>query len=335
MFWLGNYKYLLYIVGVSSLTLILFFWYLVWKERVITRLGQGIEWEHLIKGSKAAARIKQALVILSIIIFGIVMLRPQWGEQVRQVTSEGSDLLIALDVSPSMLAQDVKPNRLMRAKDAVRWIVESLKGDRIGLILFSGDVFLQCPLTNDYAAFMMFLDSASPDSIYLKGTDIGMALREAYRVFKNKRLTSRILVLITDGEDHEGSAEEAAGLLKDMDVAIYAIGIGSTSGEVIPMLKPGVRADADNYIRDNNGKLVKTYQDTSFLKKISGYTGGNYIDISNSFSGLHFILEIISDQQKNKYGSRIIKEPREQFQIFTFILLAFLSTELMLQERRR
>jgi len=332
MFWLGNYKYLLYSVTVTGMVLVLFILYLIWKERAIARLVGGAGWDNFIRGSKASARIKQALVVLSILLFGLLVLRPQWGEQARQVTSEGTDVLILLDVSPSMLARDAKPNRLARAKEAVRLIVESLKGDRVGLVLFSGDAFLQCPLTNDYGAFIMFLDSASPDSISLKGTDIGAAIKEGYRVFKTKRLTSRIIVLITDGEDHEGTAEEAAALFKEMDVAIYTVGVGSTSGEPIPA--PGEDKAAGSYYRDEGGNLIRTRKDVSFLKRIAGSTGGRYSDITNSLAGLRDVLSVIEDQQKNKYGSRIIKEPRERFQLFACIILLLLSAELMIAERR-
>lgn len=328
----GNYTYLIYIVSISAVALALFLFYLMWRRRAVSLLSRGVARDYLIRGSKAVVLAKQVLVILSIILFALVLLRPQWGEQVREVNNEGTDVLIALDVSPSMLAQDVKPSRLARARDAVRWIVESLKGDRVGLILFSGDAFLQCPLTNDYGAFMMFLDSASPDSVYLKGTDIGMALRQAYRVFRNKRLTSRMLVLITDGEDHEGTAEEAAGLFRDMDVAIYTVGIGLTGGEVIP--STGDENTADSYYRDGSGRLIKTKKDPSFLKRIAGMTEGSYIDITDGLSGLHAVLDVIAGQQKNRYGSRIIKEPREQYQIFAFVLFLLLSIELMLPERR-
>jgi Ca-activated chloride channel family protein len=331
VFLFGNYEYLIYIASVTAIVLVLFVQYAVWKEWAISRFIKGALRNHLIRGSIIITRIKQSLVIFAIVMFALVMLRPQWGVQSRQVNSEGSDVLIALDVSTSMLARDVKPDRLSRARDAVRWIVEALQGDRIGLILFSGDAFLQCPFTNDYGAFLMFLDAASPASISLKGTDIGMALKEAHRVFIQKRLTSRILVLITDGEDHEGSAEEAANLIRDLDVAIYTLGIGSASGDVIPAT--GEEA-AENYYRDDAGKLIKTRKDASFLKRIAGYTGGTYIDITDSFSGLRNILEVIADQQKNKYGSRIIKEPREQFHIFALILFLLLLVELVLPERR-
>jgi Ca-activated chloride channel homolog len=333
MFQFGNFKYLVYIATVSGAVLALFVAYLFWKRRAIIMLRRGVAREYLIRGSETMARVRQGLVALAIVLCALVLLRPQWGEVAREVNNEGSDVLIALDVSPSMLARDVSPSRLERAKDAVRWIVESLQGDRVGLILFSGDAFLQCPLTNDYGAFMMFLDAASPDSIYLKGTDIGAALREAHRVFKTKRLTSRILVLITDGEDHEGTAAEAAAEFKEMDVSIYTAGIGRTSGEVIPAT--GDESATDNYYRDSSGKLVRTRKDVSSLKKIAGVTGGSYIDISDSLSGLKFILEIIGDQHKNKYGTRIIKEPREQYQIFVFILLLALAVELLLPERQK
>src|SRR4030042_5545351 len=183
----GNYTYMIYLLSVSAVALALFLFYLMWRRRAVSLLSRGVARDYLIRGSETIVLIKQIMVILSIFLFALVMLRPQWGEQVREVHNEGTDVLIALDVSPSMLAQDVKPNRLARARDAVRWIAESLKGDRIGLILFSGDAFLQCPLTNDYGAFMMFLDAASPDWISLKGTDIGMALRQGYPRLRNKR----------------------------------------------------------------------------------------------------------------------------------------------------
>jgi Ca-activated chloride channel family protein len=332
MFQFGNYTYLIYIASLAAVALALFHVYRMWRRRAVSLLSRGVARDYLIRGSESVVMVKQVLVILSIVLFALVLLRPQWGEQVREVNNEGTDVLIALDVSPSMLAQDVKPSRLVRARDAVRWIVESLKGDRVGLILFSGDAFLQCPLTNDYGAFMMFLDSASPNSVYLKGTDIGMALRQAYRVFRNKRLTSRMLVLITDGEDHEGTAEEAAGLFKDMDVSIYTVGIGLTGGEVIP--STGDENTSDSYYRDSSGRLIKSKKDPSFLKRIAGMTGGTYIDITDGLSGLHYVLDVIAGQQKNRFGSRIIKEPREQYQIFAFILLLLLSIELMLPERK-
>jgi Ca-activated chloride channel family protein len=289
--------------------------------------------EHLIRGSEKISRAREIIIIVSILISALVLLRPQYGDKLREVKSEGSDVMVALDVSPSMLAEDVGVSRLQRSKDAIRWIVDSLEGDRIGLILFSGDAFLQCPLTNDYGAFIMFLNSAGPDSINLKGTDIGRALEEAYRVFQKKRLTSKVLVLITDGEDHEGTYERAVAKFRDIDVSVYTVGVGKRSGEVIPVSEEDSDTD-ENYYRDGSGSLVKTKKNPGLLKQIAGKTRGGYIDISSSFSGLKFILDIIEDQQKNRYGSRIIKEPKEYFQVFAFLLVILLSVELILPERK-
>jgi len=330
----GNIRYLPYIIIAAAVVLAFFVVYLLWKKRIISVLaGKNSFISSLILGSSRIRAIKNTLIVVSIILFSIVMLRPQWGENIREVSREGSDILIALDVSNSMLARDISPSRLNRAKDAVRWIAESLKGDRIGLILFAGDAFLQCPLTNDIGAFLMFLDAASPESIRLQGTDIGKMLNSAYRVFEKKRVTSRILVLITDGEDNEGAALGAVGRFRDMGVSVYTVGVGRSKGEFIPA--GGSGSSADIYYRDSGGKLIRTRKNPDLLKKLAGSTGGGYVDITDSLKGLRYIIDIVEDQQKNEYGSRIIKEKKERFQMFAFVLIILISVELMLPERKK
>ncbi len=324
----GNFKHILYIALSASTVLVFFAAYCIWKRRTLRIMAPG-----LILGSRKIALAREILVMISIALFALTALRPQWGELMREAKSEGTDVLIALDVSPSMLARDVDPSRLDRAKSAIKWIVESLNGDRVGLILFSGDAFLQCPLTNDYGAFMMFLDAAGPDAIRLRGTDIGRALGEAARVFNKKRLTSRMLVVITDGEDHEGNALDAAQAFREMDVSVYAVGVGGESGEVVPLGKG--EADQGNYQRDAGGSLVKTRKNPGLLKKVAGLTHGTYIDISRDLSGLKFILEIIDEQQKNQYKTRIVRERKERYQFFALALILLLAAELMLPERSR
>ncbi len=330
----GNFKYLVYIAGIAVVVLSVFIFYMYWKRSVlagiIRRSGSVY---YLIKGSFRRARIREGLIIAGIILSAFVVLRPQWGEKVREVRNEGSDVLIALDVSRSMLAGDVNPSRLQRSKDAIKWIVESLKGDRVGLILFAGDAFLQCPLTSDYGAFMMFLESAGPGSIPLQGTDIGRALDEAIRVFEKKRLTSKLLVLITDGEDHQGAAGPAAARFRKMDVSVYTVGIGREKGDYIPSIED--EETEDNYFRDRSGKLVRTRKNPDLLKKLAASTRGSYIDITRNLAGLRFILQIIEDQQSSQYGTRIIKERREYYQVFTLVLIIVLSAELMIPERKR
>jgi Ca-activated chloride channel homolog len=179
---------------------------------------------------------------------------------------------------------------------------------------------------------MMFLDSASPSSINLQGTDIGRVLEEAYRVFKKKRLTSRILVLITDGEDHQGSAEDAVKKFKELGVSVYTLGIGREKGDIIPAADSSESSDI--YFKDESGKLIRTKKNPGLLKKLAGATGGAYSDISDSFSDLRFIMDIISDQQKTDFGTSIVKEKKEQFRFFAVMLVILLSAELMLYERR-
>lgn len=326
------FKYMPFILGGSFILLGTYGVYLWRKGKLLETLSDGSGLREMVRGSQRISQIKSILLVFSVIIAALLLLGPRWGERIREVRKEGSDVLIALDVSNSMLARDIKPSRLERAKNAVRWIAESLRGDRIGLILFAGDAFLQCPLTSDKGAFMMFLDSAGPGSINLQGTDIGRVMNEAYKVFEKKRLTSRILVLITDGEDHQGAVEMAMDRFRDLDVSVYTLGVGREKGDIIPVAENSKSADL--YFKDEEGKLIRTRKNPDLLKKLAGSTGGTYIDISNSFSGMKFILEIISDQQKTKFGSSIIKEKKEQYHLFALLLALLLSVELILYERR-
>ena len=329
MMMLGNWKYAIYIGLVTLAVILSFAFYHFWKRRMLAIITGNRSSPVMLQTSPKRAAVKTVCIFISILLFAIVMLRPQWGQRMREVQNEGSDVLVALDVSRSMLARDVGTSRLERAKDAIRWIAGSLRGDRIGLIVFAGDSFLLCPLTSDIGAFMMFLDSAGPDSVQLQGTDIGAMFSEAYRVFQKKRLTSKMLVLITDGEDHQGAAIPAMEKFKELGVSVYAMGIGRDRGGFIPADGNG----GEVYLRDADGKLIRTASDSSLLKKLAGATGGAYMDISDSFSDMHFILEVIDDQQKNRYESRVVKEPVERFAPFAALLLVLLSIELMLPER--
>jgi len=328
----GNQDIILYLSLLTAVILALLVYYLFWRKKAVSLLikNSGIR-ELLIKGSPLRSRIKAGLIIASLILFLLTVLRPQWGMNKREVNNEGSDVLIALDVSNSMMAQDIKPNRLERAKSAIRWLAESLKGDRIGLLLFAGDAFLQCPLTTDVGAFLMFLDSASPQSVKTQGTDIGRVLFKAQQVFKKKRLTSKLLVLVTDGEDHQGAALKAAVEFKKMGVAVYTVAIGKENGELIPMSKDDFTGDV--YIKDKNDKFVRSSKNPKLLMHLAGFTGGAYLDISKSFSDLKFILQIIKDQQNNIYGTKTIKEKKERFQWLAVVLVILLSIELILPDR--
>ncbi len=323
----GNYSYIVYIASAAFVILAVFLMYVYWRRRVLRSMpARGL----LVAGPSWRRKLKTALIAVSVILFALTVLRPQWGERMREVSVEGTDVLIALDISRSMLSEDVEPSRLERAKEAVRWIAGSLKGGRIGLIVFAGDAFMLCPMTTDIGAFLMFLDSAGPQSVALQGTDFSRMFQEAYRVFETKRLTTKMLVLITDGEDNEGSARDAAEKFRELGVAVYSCGIGRDDGGFIPA---GEDQGGEVYRRDGSGSLIRTELNEGLLKQLSGLTRGSYINISDSLSGLRFILSVIENQESSEFGSRMVREPIDRFVPFAVALLVLLSAELMLTER--
>jgi len=322
----GNYKYVLYILSAASVTLLSYLFYMYWRKKISP---PGIR----ILGSRKVMRAKNVIIIVCIMLAAFTLLEPRWGERTRSVDNEGSDVVIALDVSLSMLAEDVKPSRLGRAKSAIKWLAESLAGGRIALILFAGDSFLSCPLTGDIGAFLMFTDSASPDSVRLMGTDISKALMAGQKIFEKKKLSSKIFVLITDGEDNEGKALAALESLKELGVSVYTVGIGKTEGDFIPY---AVKAQdqSRNFYDDGSGKPVRTAKNRDLLQKLADETNGQYIDITEDISGMRHVVDAVSAQAREKYAAKIVKEKEEKFMVFALLLLILLSVELMMPEKK-
>lgn len=327
----SNEKYAIYIILAGLIPLVFFLLYSYMRRRIVRAVTGSHHSEVLfISGSYARLLIKEVLIAAAVVLLTIAFLGPGWGEETTEKKSEGTDLVIALDVSRSMLASDTDTSRLDRAKRAVRLIAESLDGDRIGLIVFSGEAFLMCPLTTDTGALMMFLENAGPESVTLEGTDMGRMFGEALRVFEKKRLTSRMLVVVTDGEDNEGGAAAGAEKLKDADIAVYTLGVGRDSGEFIPRSE-----QLSDYYRDRSGELVKTKSNPDLLKKLSAETGGKYIDITSSFSGLDSIISAVNEQDKNSTGSRKLKQHKDRSWIFILAAVIFMCAELAIPAKRR
>jgi Ca-activated chloride channel family protein len=284
----------------------------------------------ILSRSEGGLLAKEILLGAAILLCAVTVLRPQWGEHTREVRKEGSDLLVVLDVSRSMNAADIKPSRLSRAKDAIRFAADSLKGDRAGIVLFAGSSFLQCPLTADIGAFHMFLDSASSDSVSTQGTDIGKALKIAGNVFKKKKTAARMMLLISDGEDNEGAVMSAVDDLKSQGVTIFTAGIGRSSGELVP-----AGGSDGSLMRDSSGELVRSKKNEDLLRKIADATGGSYSDISDSLSGISAVTKALRSQQKNDFGISVITEREERYYIPAFLLVLLLLTELVISDRRR
>ena len=327
----ANFRYLVYVLLAGAVVIAFYAAYLAWRRRVLCSVAANADMRAaLLLASPGVRAFKSVLIVLCVLLFSTAVLRPRWGETVREVRSEGVDLLFALDVSRSMLARDVPPSRLERAKDAVRLMAGSPGVGRAGMILFAGDAFLQCPLTEDIGAFMMFLDSTGVGSVRRQGTDLGRAFEAAEKVFAKKRMTTKMLVLITDGEDHEGRAVEGARRMRELGVSVHTVGIGTITGSSVPLDER-----ADEYLRDNSGGAVRSGKNAALLERIARETGGEHLDISADLSDIYRLIRLVDDQEKLSHGSRIVREKEERYQIFALVLILLLCLELLLPERPR
>jgi Ca-activated chloride channel family protein len=276
--------------------------------------------------------LKNMLMILAVAFIVFALMRPQWGFHWEEVKRKGVDILIALDTSKSMLAEDVKPNRFQRSKLAIRDLVRGLKGDRIGLIAFSGTAFLQCPLTLDYGGFLLSLDNTGIDTIPKGGTSITSAIREAMKSYEGGQKKYKTLIIITDGEDHEGNPEQAAEEAKKEGITIFCIGIGTKEGDIIPITD---ESGQKSYLKDSQGNVVKSRLDETSLQKVALETGGVYVRAASAEFGLEMIYrERISKMEKRELETKMNKHYEERFQIFLCIALLLLLAEYCISENK-
>lgn len=275
--------------------------------------------------------LKAALSIMGALAVIVALLQPRWGFHWEEITRKGLDIIVAIDVSESMRAQDVSPNRLERAKREVTDLVEVLQGDRIGLVAFAGVSFLQCPLTLDYGAFKIFLDYLDTDLIPIQGTAIAEAIRTAVKAFVPGRRASRVLIIITDGEDHEGNAEAAAEEAKKNGVKIFPVGIGSVEGAPIPL-----QDGTGGFKKDRNGQVVLSKLDETSLQKIALATGGSYIRSVTGAMDLRKIYEeqIAHKMETDELKTTMTRKWEERFQWFLAVAFAAFFLEGVLPERK-
>jgi Ca-activated chloride channel family protein len=315
---------------------------LVWQYRRFDR-GQRIALAQFVSArllpkltsSVSASRklVKRILLTLGVAFVFIALARPQAGFEFQETHRKGLELLFAVDTSKSMLAQDVKPDRLTRAKLAVTDLVAKLNGDGVGLIAFAGSSFLQCPVTLDYDAFRESLDALDVNVIPKGGTDIAAAIHEAETVFRTRTVADKILILITDGEDLGGEAISAAQSAAKNGVKIFTVGVGSTTGELVPV--PSETGGTD-FAKDENGKPVKSRLDEATLKKIAEATGGIYQPLGGQGEGLTNIYEHdLTGFKRQDLKAREAKVPLEKFHWPLFAAFACFVCELLIGNRRR
>lgn len=276
--------------------------------------------------SKAKVWVRLSFFSLGFLFFVIGLSRPQIGAKLKEHETKGAEIMIVLDVSNSMLAEDYSPNRLERAKLAISRLVDKLRDDRIGLIVFAGNSFVQLPITTDYVSAKMFLGSINTESVPVQGTAIGEAINTAVRSFSAQSEKSRAIIIITDGENHEDDPVAAARQAAEMGIRVFTIGVGSPEGKPIPM-------DGE-LLKDKEGNIVVTRLDEKVLQEVAAAGNGVYVRAGNSEFGLNPIIDDIRKMEDEKYSSVVFEEYDEQFMYFLGIALLFFVIEMLIGDRR-
>ena len=297
------------------------------RRRRLRRFGdEALVNELMPSWSRGKLWVRTVLLSLAFFFFVIGLSRPQIGAKLKDHKIKGAEIMIVLDVSNSMLAQDYSPDRLERAKLAISRITDKLKDDRIGLIVFAGTSFVQLPITSDYVSAKMFLNSISTESIPIQGTAIGDAISTAVRGFSAQSEHSRAIIVITDGENHEDDAVAAAKQAAEAGINVYTIGVGSADGQPIPM--------NGELLKDKDGNIVVTRLDEETLRKVASAGGGAYVHAGNDEFGLTPIISDIRKMEDEEYNSVVFEEYNEQFMYFLGIALVFFVLEMLVGDRR-
>ncbi|HPR65201.1 MAG TPA: VWA domain-containing protein [Thermoanaerobaculia bacterium] len=297
------------------------------RRAVMEQLGSPAILHDLMPGDHPGLRLAHGVSLTAAVTFSVLaLLGPQMGTSLETVHRKGVDIILAVDTSRSMDADDIKPSRMIRAKLQIGEFLDSLSGDRVGLIAFAGDAFIQCPLTLDYGAARVFLDILDTSLIPTPGTDIGRAIEVTRSAFSERERKHKALILFTDGEDHGGQALEQAKKAAEQGIVIYAIGIGSQQGSVIPIHDN--RGNVTGYKKDDEGKVVTSRLDESTLQKIALETGGKYYRSVTGEMELKRVYAEIQKMEKKDLGSQQVMRFEDRYQFFllpAFLLFLFAS----------
>lgn len=325
-----------YFWGLLIITaLALFFW---WSARKKTRLletfaDRGLLGNLIQNYSPRRRHYKMAFLFLGMTLLVLCLARPQFGTHMEVLKREGQDVMIVVDCSASMLAEDMKPNRLNRAKQEVRGLISRLQGDRVGLTAFAGGAFIQCPLTLDYSAAELFVDVLSTDLIPYPGTNLAEAITKATDGFVSKERKNKVMIVITDGEDFGEGLDGAVQGAKLAGVRIYTIGIGRPEGEPIPIRN--ARGEMVGYKKDETGQLVLTRLDEATLQRVAGATDGRYYHAAQGEIALDEIYQEIASMQKKELHDILMTQYEDRFQYLLPGAIVLLAAEALLSERRR
>ena len=331
MFRFENTEYFLGLLMIPVFIL-LYVLYRYWRKKALKRFGEMQVIARLMPDiSNARPAVKFILFLLAYVFLVIGLANPQIGSRLEKVERKGADLMIALDVSNSMLAQDIRPDRLTRSRQAISKLIDNLGGDRIGIVVFAGKAYMQLPITTDYSAAKMFLSTINPGMVPTQGTAIAEAIEMASGSFREDD-RSKALIIITDGEDHEGDAIAAAKEAADKGIRIYTIGMGSPEGTPIPEYNS--YGNQTGYKKDRQGQTVISRLNETMLQQIASAGNGIYMRATTGRDGLNRIFEEINELEKAEIETQMFSEYEDRFQYFIAIALLILLIELLIPEKR-
>ena len=299
------------------------------RRKAIRKFGDPVLMAQLMPDvSKYRPDVKFWLVFAAIGLFAVLLARPQFGSKLETVKRQGVEVMIALDISNSMLAQDVQPSRLEKAKRLVAQLVDKMENDKVGMIVFAGDAFTQLPITSDYISAKMFLESINPSLISKQGTAIGAAINLATRSFTPQEGVGRAVIVITDGENHEGGAVEAAKAAAEKGIQVSVLGVGMPDGAPIPV------EGTNDFRRDRDGNVVVTRLNEQMCQEIAQAGDGIYVRVDNSNAAQKVIAQEINKMAKADVETQVYTEFNEQFQAVAWIILLLLLAEMLILERK-
>ncbi|MCK4257971.1 MAG: VWA domain-containing protein [Halanaerobiales bacterium] len=323
-----QYLYLLFLI---PLMISFFIWSGRKRQRDLNRLANTPLLENLLRNYRQwEGKLRAGFIITGVFFLLIALLGPQWGFRWEKAAHIGVDIVIGVDISKSMLAEDVRPNRLERAKLAIQDLIGDLEGDRVGLVTFAGTSFLQVPLTVDYNAFMQGVQSLSPDMIPQGGTAIGEAMENALKAFDNTGAENRLFILITDGENHQGDPIKLAQKFEEEGVQLIVIGMGTIEGELIPVMQDNCR----QFLKDKEGNVVKSRLDEDLLKNLAQTASGVYLSGTDIARLDSLYAQFIGNLKKSEFNTEMKKNFYHRYQIFLLIGIILIGLEMLVGVKR-
>jgi len=331
MFQFSNNEFL-YALALIPLFTVIFVWVLLARKKRLQRFGDTELVSRLMPDASTRKPVVKFILLMIAYTFAVLgVAGPKYGTKLQESKRTGTEIIIALDVSNSMMAEDIQPNRLERAKQAVSRLIDRMGDNKIGLIVFAGEAYVQLPITADYVSAKMFLNTISPDVVPIQGTAIGAAINLAVNSFSPASEAGKGIIVITDGENHEDNPVQAAEEAVKRGMNVYTIGVGSTQGTPVPVKTVSGQRD---FMKDRSGNTVMSKLDEKTLQEVAVAGKGIYVRATTANMGLNNVFDEINKLEKTEYEAKIYTDFAEMFQWFFGVALVFLLAELLISNRK-